>query len=105
MTDINFYSCDYEYDFNLNVANSRLKIYKSTIKKILNLDIEDSVKVSEIIKYLKSGYYQIPSTFNKDENIKKIQNQLLDSHKKSLLILNSDFSSDKKLSFIKNIIL
>ena len=68
------------------------------------MDIEDCLKLIEIMKYLKSGYYQIPPRFNRDENIKKIQNQLLDAHKNSLLILNSDFSSDKKISLIKMII-
>jgi hypothetical protein len=104
MSNLNYYTNDFEYDFNLKVAESRLKLFKSSIKKILNLTIEDSAKVSAIISNLESGYYKIPTIINNDENIRNMQHQLLNAHKNLIFILKSDFSPDKKLSSIKIII-
>ena len=105
MTNINSFSDDKEYIFNLNVAERRLKLFKSSIKKILNLNIDDSSKVTAIISNLEGGYYQIPTTFNNDENIKKIQRQLLDARENSIFMLKSDFPPDKIIFFMKKIIL
>lgn len=104
MSNLNYYTNDFEYDFNLKVAETRLKIFKSSIKKILNLAIDDSAKISAIISNLESGYFIIPITINNDENIRNMQHQLLNARENSMIILKSDFSLDKKLSSIKIII-